>query len=399
MAPAVIVVGAGPAGAALAYLLARRGIATTLFERHTDFAREFRGEGLMPSGSDALAQMGLTSALDGLPQARVRALEVYRGARRLVRADAPAADTLPRVVSQPALLEMLATEAARYPAFRLERGTTVRDLVWQDGRIVGVQADGIDGRRELRADLVVGTDGRASVVRARAGLVERRQPQAFDVVWCKVPLPDFLRGTAHAYLGRGHAALAFPSYDERLQLGWLIDKGAFGELRRRGVEEWVAEMRAHVSPDLAAHLGTHGRDITHPFLLDVVCGRVETWTRPGVLLLGDAAHAMSPVGAQGINVALRDALVAANHLVPALLGGAALDDAAHAVEVERLPEVATIQALQQRPPTILFGRTVWARLAIDRILPIAVRTGVAQRLFAAFFRRFAYGTAAVRLAV
>jgi 2-polyprenyl-6-methoxyphenol hydroxylase-like FAD-dependent oxidoreductase len=239
------------------------------------------------------------------------------------------------------------------------------------------------------------------VVRARASVVERRQAQAFDVVWCKVPLPDVLRGTARAYLGRGHAALAFPSYDERLQLGWLIDKGTFGELRRRGVEEWVAEMRAHVSPDLAAHLGTHGRDITHPFLLDVVCGRVEGWTRPGLLLLGDAAHAMSPVGAQGINVALRDALVAANHLVPALLDGAApaaLDRAAQAVEAERLPEVATIQALQQRPPALLFGRSAWARIAIDRILPIAVRTGVAQRVFAAFFRRFAYGTAAVRLA-
>jgi 2-polyprenyl-6-methoxyphenol hydroxylase-like FAD-dependent oxidoreductase len=333
----------------------------------------------------------------------MRALEVYQGGRRLVRVDAEAIGVLgPRVVSQPALLEMLVREAGRHPSFRLERGTTARDLVWADGRVVGARVADASGEREARADLVVGTDGRASLLRTRAGLVERREPQAYDIVWCKVPMPPFIDRTARAYLGRGHAALAFPSADERLQLGWLIDKGAFGELRERGIEGWIEEMRAHVSADLAAHLRAHGTEISHPFLLDVVCGRVDAWSRPGLLLLGDAAHPMSPVGAQGINIALRDALVAANHLVPALEAGAApadLDAAARRIEAERLPEVVTIQRFQQAPPPVLFGRTWWGRLAVERGLPFAVRVGLAQRVFAAFFRRFANGTTAVRLAV
>src|SRR5437899_6839158 len=188
----IVVVGAGPAGAALAYLLARRGIRVSLLERHTDFAREFRGEALMPSGVDAFAQMGLGGRLDGLPQTHVRRLEVYRGARCLFRLTlADLGVDGPRMVSQPALLEMLVEEAGRFPSFRLERGTTVRDLVRDGERVIGVRVECGSGSREIRGDLVVGADGRASVLRVRAGLHEERTPQRFDIVWCKVPLPPF----------------------------------------------------------------------------------------------------------------------------------------------------------------------------------------------------------------
>ena len=299
------------------------------------------------------------------------------------------------------MLEMLVTEAGRFPTFRLERGATARDLVREGGRVVGVRAESTAGSHEVRGDLVVGADGRASVLRVRAGLHEERTPQHFDVVWCKVPLPAFAReGTARAYLGRGHAALAFPAYDGRLQVAWVIEKGSFGELRRRGVDGWLAAMAAHVSPDFQAHLEAHRAEVTHPFLLDVVCDRLVRWTAPGLLLLGDAAHPMSPVGGQGINIALRDALVAANHLCPVLLGGggaAEIDAAARAVQEERLPEVATIQQAQKGPPAVLFGRAWWNRLLVDALLPVLVRTGVARRAFAALFRRFAAGVAPVRL--
>src|SRR5438132_1179573 len=108
-------------------------------------------------------------------------------------------------------------------------------------------------------------------------------PQTRDVVWCKVPQPTFLdQTTARVYLGHRHFALLFPSYDGRLQIGWIIDKGSFGDLRRLGIEGWVEEMARHVSPDLAAHLRAEGRTITHPFLLDVVCDRLERWSLPGL---------------------------------------------------------------------------------------------------------------------
>jgi 2-polyprenyl-6-methoxyphenol hydroxylase-like FAD-dependent oxidoreductase len=399
----VVIVGAGPAGAALAYLLARRQIGVTLLERQTDFAREFRGEGLMPSGSEAIGAMGLGAALDTLPQTRLEAVELFRGTRRLARVtprdlNAP----FPRIVSQPALLEMLVAEAARFPAFRLERGVTVRDLVHDGARVVGVRLDAAAGSRELRGDLVIGTDGRASVLRARAGLRPERAQQAFDIVWCKVPQPDFLdRTTARAYAGHGHFALLFPSYDGRLQIGWIINKGSFGDLRRLGVEGWVEAMADHVSPDLAAHLRAVRGAITHPFLLDVVSDRLARWSAPGLLLLGDAAHPMSPVGAQGINIALRDALVAANHLVPALLAGAApadLDAAAARTAAERQPEVAEIQRLQQGPPGVLFG-PAWRSNLLLGVLPLLARTGIVARVAGSVFRRFANGVTTVRLAV
>ncbi len=399
----VVIVGAGPAGASLAYLLARRGIGVTLLERQTDFAREFRGEGLMPSGVEALGAMGLGAALDALPQTRIETLDVFRGARRLLRiAPRDLGAPGPRIVSQPALLEMLVGEAGRFPGFRLERGVTVRELLRDGGRVAGVRVDAATGSQEVRGDLVIGADGRASVLRARAGLRAEQAEQAFDIVWCKVAQPAFLdRATARVYLGHRHFALLFPSYDGRLQIGWVIDKGSFGDLRRLGIEGWVEEMAHHVSPDLAAHLRAERGAITHPFVLDVVCDRLARWTLPGLLLLGDAAHPMSPVGAQGINIALRDALVAANHLAPALAGGASpaeIDAAAERVVSERAPEVTEIQRLQQGPPRLLFGPAWWSDLVLGAFLPLLARTGIVARVAGPVFRRFANGVTTVRLA-
>src|SRR5947207_7504057 len=158
----VVVVGAGPAGAALAYLLARRDIPVTLLERHTDFAREFRGEALMPSGVDAFAQMGLGARLDGLPQTHVRRLEVYRGARCLFRLSlADLGVEGPRIVSQPALLEMLVEEAGGFPSFRLERAPPPRASVRAGARVAGVRAEPTSGSHTVRGDLAMGAAGRA----------------------------------------------------------------------------------------------------------------------------------------------------------------------------------------------------------------------------------------------
>jgi 2-polyprenyl-6-methoxyphenol hydroxylase-like FAD-dependent oxidoreductase len=406
----VVVVGAGPAGAALAFLLARRGVRVTLVERQTDFAREFRGEALMPSGLGALEQMGLGRELAALPQVRLEVLEIFRAGRRIASVPIAGDESRiagPRIVSQPAMLEMLVAEAARFPSFALERGSIARDLVRdREQRVVGLEVEGASGARTLRADLVIGADGRSSVLRRRAGARETRFRQAFDIVWCKVPLPDGgpAPPTARAFLGHGHAALAFPSYDDRLQIGWIIAKGSFGELRSRGVDAWIEALRAHVSVELGEHLARSRDRLTHPFVLDVVCDRVEDWTAPGLLLIGDAAHAMSPVGAQGINLALRDAIVAANRLVPVLATGEApraadVDAATRGVQAEREPEVIEIQRLQQVPPPILFGASWWSRFLIDRALPLLLRTGIAQVAALPTLRRLTSGVTAVRLAV
>jgi 2-polyprenyl-6-methoxyphenol hydroxylase-like FAD-dependent oxidoreductase len=402
----VILVGAGPAGAALAYLLARRGVEVVLLERQTDFAREFRGEVLLPGGLEALDQMGLAGELDAVPHVTLDRLELYVHGRLRVRARFERArfgPHAPRWLSQPGLLELLVAKAGAHPGFRLERGATVRSLLHEHGRCVGVRVLGAGGERELRADLVVGADGRSSVVRRRGSLHEVRDATPMDVVWCKLPLPEWGRREPllRGYLGGGHLLLAAPVHDGRLQIAWVIRKGSFGELQERGIPAYIEEMAKHVSPDLAGHLRRHAHDAVEPFLLWTVSDRVRDWTAPGLLVIGDAAHTMSPVGAQGINIALRDALVAANHLVPALLAGAGpadLDAACRRVQAEREPEVAAIQRLQARAPRILLNRAWWAR-ALLGVLPLLVGRDPLGGRGGAVFRRFAFGTAQVKLAV
>jgi 2-polyprenyl-6-methoxyphenol hydroxylase-like FAD-dependent oxidoreductase len=399
----VLVVGAGPGGAVLAYLLARRGIDVVLFERQRDFAREFRGEVLFPGGIEPFEQMDLWEELDAVPHVTLGALELYVNGIKRARAEFDAerfGKFAPRWTSQPALLEMLVREAQRFSSFRFERGTSVRGLIEEKGRIVGVE---LSRDRTERGDFVVGADGRASIVRRRSGMSVERDPTPMDIVWCKLPMPAYLESDPHVrgYVGRGHLLISAPVYDGRLQMAWIISKGSFGELRERGMPACLDEMAAHVSPDLAAHLRKHREDAIQPFLLSTVSDRVRQWARPGMLLIGDAAHTMSPVGAQGLNIAIRDAIVTANHLVPALEAGASpqlLDAAARGVERERLPEVSTIQRMQALPPRVLLHDAWWSRLLLA-IVPPLLRSDIARARGGVAFRRFAFGVSEVKLAV
>src|SRR5262249_26427966 len=188
----VVVVGAGPAGMALAYLLARRGVGVTVLETHHDFARAFRGEGLQRSGMDAFRQMGLGEQFDHLPHIELGTIEMYSGGRLVVRTDAAGfGRRQTRVVPQPAVLQLLADEAGKHPCFRLDVGVTMRDFLRANGRVAGVRAGAADGPCEYRADLVVGADGRHAATRKHSGLPELSGPQeAYDILWLKVPYPD-----------------------------------------------------------------------------------------------------------------------------------------------------------------------------------------------------------------
>jgi 2-polyprenyl-6-methoxyphenol hydroxylase-like FAD-dependent oxidoreductase len=178
-------------------------------------------------------------------------------------------------------------------------------------------------------------------------------------------------------------------------------KGSFRELRRAGIEEWVDAMARHVSDDLAAHLRAHRDSLTHPFLLDVVSDRVERWWTPGALVIGDAAHTMSPVGGQGLNVALRDAIVAANHLVPVLRGTpdpAGVDAACTSIEAERTPEIVAVQRAQSLPPRVILSHAWWGE-PLRRLVLLLARTSFGQRAAAQQARLFAFGETDVRLRV
>jgi 2-polyprenyl-6-methoxyphenol hydroxylase-like FAD-dependent oxidoreductase len=306
----------------------------------------------------------------------------------------------PTAVSQSALLEAIVAEAARRPGFRLLRGAAVRELLAEGGRVTGVRVQTDGGAQELRGDLVVGADGRASLVRRRGGFEARQNAPPMDIVWCKLPpLPGF-RG-ARGYAGGGHLLLAYHTFGDQLQVGWAIVKKSFGELRRRGVEQWVEEMARHVTADLAAHLRAHAGAVRHPFVLDVVSDRVTVWSAPGVLLLGDAAHTMSPVGGQGLNVALRDSIAAANQLVPVLratAGAAAIDEAARRVESLRRPEIEALQRMQAIAPRLVLTHRWWGE-PVRRTLRQLLRSPFARRRAAAALRPFAFGTTPLTLDV
>jgi len=401
----VIVVGAGPAGAVLANLLATRGVRTTLLERQSDFAREFRGEVVLPSGIEALRTLDIDPALEKVPQIQPESFELYVNGKRVLRVDTALQDfegLRPRVYSQPALLETVVAETAARTDLVFERGASVKELLHEGSRIAGVRVRTPSGERRLTADLVIGCDGRASVVRRQAPLEVSSEELPMDIVWFKIPAPANWQGKASARfcLGRGHLFICYVTWDGMLQTAWVIEKGSFGALRERGVDEWAEEMALHVPEDLSNHVLLHKDQLVHPFLLSTAADRVRRWSVPGALVLGDAAHTMSPVGGQGINIALRDAVVAANHLVPVLRDGGgleALDEASKRIEAERMPEVKRIQTMQALPPRIMLPRTRGAELA--RKIPNLLRFRFAQWFAARGVRPVLNGVTKVKLRV
>ena len=348
----VVIVGAGPAGAALALLLARSGVHTTLLERHADIAREFRGEGVQPSGFECLQQMGLAEPLRAVPQTRIARI-AYGIAGRVIDLPIELSDLEQvRLISQPHLLAMLARAAERFPGFTLRMGAVVRDLERDaGGRVIGVR---LAGGEVVAADFVIATDGRNSVVRKRLGLEVEQLEQPFDVLWSRGPLEGPLASNEGAYvefLAGGGMTSIYPAPAGGHQIGVIIRKGGFRALRESGQAVNLDWLRPRCRPEFWQMLAAAGDQLERPVLLDVVCGRTPRWSAPGVLLIGDAAHPMSPVGGQGINMALRDAIVTANHLVPLLRERAdahALDRAAAAIAAERTPEIVDIQALQTK---------------------------------------------------
>lgn len=343
----VVIVGGGPTGAALSLLLVKRGIPTTLIEAAKDAYRVFRGEGLMPSGLDAIAQMGFSPIVESVPHRKIDAWEFIVGDRQLFRVDEPMGCDRPcTLVSQPPLLEALIAEAQLHPEFEFISGVPVKDLLYNGDRVSGVKlADG----REISAALVIGTDGRNSIVRQRAGLELATQEKSIDVLWFKLAAhPKFVADNVfYSILNNGSGFSVFHgAEDGKLHLAWVLAADDKTDWKQT---DW-AETFASLSPGwMAQHFRNSQETIESPMRLSVVVGRCPRWHQPGILLLGDAAHPMSPVRAQGINMAFRDVIVAANHLVPLLKSEANcadIDLALSRIQAEREPEIVRAQRLQ-----------------------------------------------------
>lgn len=347
----VVIVGAGPTGAALAFLLVKRGIPVTLVEATKEFRRVFRGEALMPSGLDALSQMGLDTLLPNVPRRSLTAWEFIFNQRLIFRAEEPMGASRPcTLISQPPLLEAIIAAAQAYPTFRWIQGIAVSDLIWEGDRVSGVE---LRNGEKLPAALVIGTDGRASVVRQRAGLALHQQPHPIDVLWFKLPAHDrFLTDNAFCTIlgGRSGFSIFHGAEPGKLHLAWVLPHDAKPQPSQEA-EHWAQTFAALSPAWLAEHFSQQSAKIESPIRLSVTVGRCPRWYHNGVLLLGDAAHPMSPVRAQGINLALRDVVVAANHLVPCLSNAPSpekIDATLPAIQAEREPEVILSQRLQRQ---------------------------------------------------
>jgi 2-polyprenyl-6-methoxyphenol hydroxylase-like FAD-dependent oxidoreductase len=376
----VIIVGAGPTGACLAHRLSQHKIPTILIETSRSFDRSFRGEGLMPSGLDAIQQLGLTPILDQIPHRPIDAWEIWIENRRLFRAPEPLSGSQPcTLVSQPAFLNAVIREA-QGNGLEFISGTAVQDLLWsgEGDRIMGVR---LAGGRELPARLVIACDGRSSSLRQQANLAltPAANEAPLNLLWFKLSGPTTIAqladNTFYTMLKGSQAFGLFHSAEGHLQLAWTI-YGDKETVRAELVDaNWVERIAAAAPDWLATYLRSADTSLDRPVLLSVQVGHCPTWWRSGLLLLGDAAHPMSPIRAQGINMALRDGIVAANHLVPLLQSEAepaAIDAALARIQAERLPEILAVQALQRKElaqAELLRGQP-WLRIAASRSAPL-----------------------------
>ena len=353
----------------------------------------------MPSGLDALEQMGLSPVLERIPHQPLNAWEFLIDNRFLFRVDEPMelGGKPCTLVSQPPLLEALIEQASIYPNFEFVQNTPVQDLVWSQ-RISGVK---LSDDRLIAADLVIGADGRNSIVRQRANLSLEKQSQSFDILWFQLADSPCMKSenVFYSILNGRHAFGVFRGAEGNLQVGWALHEYAPIDWKQ---VDW-AEMLASASPPwLAEHFRQNADTIERPVLLSVIVGCCPRWYVPGLLLLGDAAHPMSPIRAQGINMALRDVIVAANYLVPLLhqgAGHAVIDAVLPRIQDEREPEIVRAQQLQSQEAAQaeLLGKSALMRWAASHLAPL-LRHRVRQSWLARQ-RELRQGVTQIRLTV
>jgi 2-polyprenyl-6-methoxyphenol hydroxylase-like FAD-dependent oxidoreductase len=360
------IVGGGPAGMMLGFLLARAGVDVVVLEKHADFLRDFRGDTIHPSTLELIHELGLLEEFLRRPHQQVRELAGQVGNDVFKIADfthLPTHCKFLALMPQWDFLNFIVEQGRRYPRFQVTMQAQATDLIEQNGRITGARATTSNGVMEVRAKLTVGADGRHSIVRDRAGLQVTDLGAPMDVLWMRISRRPGDPGQSLGHVEPGRMFIMIDREDY-WQCAFLIPKGAADEIRKQGIEQFRAGI-ANLEPVLRDRV-SELRDWNDVSLLTVRVDRLTRWWRPGLLCIGDAAHAMSPVGGVGINLAIQDAVAAANILAAKLAAGSPRDQDLQAVQRRRQFPTRATQRLQ-----VMIQNNVISRI-LSSSRPVAV---------------------------
>ena len=340
------IVGGGPAGMMLGYLLARAGVDVVVLEKHGDFLRDFRGDTVHPSTLEVMHELGLLDDFLKRPHEEIRRLSVNIAGESVQAADFTHLPTRCKFVAlmpQWDFLDFLAEKGRRFPGFHVRMNAEATDLVLEGDQVVGVQARTAEGPLTVRATLVVGADGRRSTVRAKAGLQVEDVGAPIDVLWMRMSRKAGDPEQAGGWIRRGRI-LVLINRGDYWQCAFVIAKGGIDAVKAAGLDAFRAEI-VGIAPFLKDRVDELG-DWDLIKLLSVAVDRLKTWHRPGLLCIGDSAHAMSPVGGIGINLAIQDAVATANLLAGPLADGKVTDADLAKVQDRREPPTRRTQRLQ-----------------------------------------------------
>jgi 2-polyprenyl-6-methoxyphenol hydroxylase-like FAD-dependent oxidoreductase len=340
------IVGGGPAGMMLGYLLGRAGVETLVLEKHADFFRDFRGDTVHPSTLQVMDELGLIDGLLKLPHQKLQKMEGMIGDARVRIADLSRLNIkYPYIAFMPQwdFLNFLRESGRRFPSLQVMMNASVTDLIWSADQAVGVKADTPQGPVEIRSELTVGCDGRHSIVRQRAGLDVEEIGAPMDVLWFRAGRRADESESIVARLKAGEMLVTFDRGDY-WQCAYVIPKGRYDAVKERGLDAFRADV-VGMAPILSSGI-SDVKSWDDVKLLTVAINRLKRWTRPGLLCIGDAAHAMSPVGGVGVNLAIQDAVATANLLAARLAGGCPSENELDAVRRRREFPVRMTQAMQ-----------------------------------------------------
>jgi 2-polyprenyl-6-methoxyphenol hydroxylase-like FAD-dependent oxidoreductase len=393
LSTACVIAGGGPAGMMLGYLLAQAGVDVTVLEKHKDFLRDFRGDTVHPYTLQVMHELGLLEEFLKLPHTKIRTVNIEIGDERFTVGDfsrLPTAGKFIALMPQWDFLDFIAGKAKQLPNFHLLMETEARDLIAQGDRICGVLAKGPNGNMQIRAGLTVAADGRTSILRDKSGLALRDLGAPFDVLWLRLPVKP---GDPADLIGkiRGGQLFVMIYRTDYWQCAYLIEKGGFDAIRAEGLTKFRGRLK-EIAGFAADRVDDAITDFDQVKLLTVTVNRLEKWARPGLVCIGDAAHAMSPIGGVGINLAIQDAVATANILGPVLIEGTPRLADLQKVQKRREFPTRVIQAFQvaaqdtfltglmqrtttPRPPFVvkLFNAVPWLRQFPARFIGMGVR--------------------------